>query len=557
MDLHLLRRAAFGNSITPMRRLAFVLLLACTVAATGCREKPATPPAPKPVAAPAGPVFRLHFAGLNHIATNGSSAKLNTLLSTPEAVAARKQVHDRLSLSLASWLYYTNSAAYTNRTALLRPLLDDLATNEFVFELHTLERAEWTLGVALNQSQLDTWTKNLSESAALTRSVLPLTNDVFPSWVVLCDGPSAMFRFVRANDWMLVTTSLADSLKNLITSIKSTGRPVPRSTNILDLTADLARLQPALDLPKAVAWPHLSVSVTAKGDALRSEATLKFANAAPWKLDSFRLPTNSVRDPLISFTAIQGFGDWLARLPEFKEWELKSTPNQFFTWARSDVPYNLLAAAPMPDASNTVVRAAPHALHTLGTNIAKAGIGRIAFTTNRTEIGWVGMPILVPFVRPAPEAGNDFLLFGSMAGIIPTGPNTNPPPAELLSQFLPRTNLVYYDWEITEAKLAQWVPIFQLTAMLSPNPSFPGAAAANQWLRAVSPKLGNTISEVTAVSPTELKAVRRSDLGLTAIELTWLARWLDNPAFPAFTYPTNSLPGLPPTPGGVPKLPGK
>ncbi|MFM8471559.1 MAG: hypothetical protein ACKODH_16615, partial [Limisphaerales bacterium] len=194
--------------------------------------------------------------------------------------------------------------------------------------------------------------------------------------------------------------------------------------------------------------------------------------------------------------------------------------------------------------------------HTLGTNVAKAGVGRIAFTTNRTEIGWVGMPILVPFVRPAPEPGDDFLLFGSMAGIIPMGPNTNPPPAELLNQFLPRTNLVYYDWEITEAKLAQWVPIFQITAMLSANPSFPGAAA-NQWLRAVSPKLGNAITEITAASAAELKAVRRSDIGLTAIELALLTRWLDNPAFPAFAYPTNAMPGLPTFPGGTPKPPGK
>ena len=115
----------------------------------------------------------------------------------------------------------------------------------------------------------------------------------------------------------------------------------------------------------------------------------------------------------------------------------------------------------------------------------------------------------------------------------------------MLNQFLPRTNLVYYDWEITEAKLAQWVPILQLSAMMSSTPSFPGAAAAHSWLRAVSPKLANTVTEVTAVSPAELRAVRRSDLGLTAIELTWLARWLDNPAFPAFAYPTNATPGLP------------
>ena len=101
----------------------------------------------------------------------------------------------------------------------------------------------------------------------------------------------------------------------------------------------------------------------------------------------------------------------------------------------------------------------------------------------------------------------------------------------------------------SEAKLAQWVPIFQLASMLSPNPTFPGAAAASQWLRAVSPKLGNAITEVTVASPAELKAVRRSELGLTAFELAVLTRWLDNPAFPAFAYPTNALPRLPPAPG--------
>jgi hypothetical protein len=552
MDFRLLPRMAFGNSSTPMRQIAFAGLLGCVLLAAACRKQPVAP-APKPAAPPptTGPVFRLHFAGLNHLATNAGAAKFNALLTTPEAIAARKQVHDRLATTLPRTLL--GAAASQNASALLRPLLDELAASKFLFETHDAQAASWMLTVFLDTPQRARWSTNLWQAVGTKPVALPATQSGISGWSAkTSDG--TLLTLVSFDDCLMLSKST--------TSAPMPANPAPgqhpaRSTNLVDLIADLARLQPALDLPKAIAWPHLSVSVTPRGDALRSEATLKFANAAPWKLDAFRLPTNSVRDPLISFTAMQGFGDWLARLPEFKEWQLKSTPNQFFTWARSDVPYNLLAAAPMPDASNSVVRAAPHALHSLGTNIAKAGVGRIAFTTNRTEIGWVGMPILVPFVRPAPEPGDDFLLFGSMAGIIPMGPNTNPPPAELLNQFLPRTNLVYYDWEITEAKLAQWVPIFQLTAMLSANPSFPGAAAANQWLRAVSPKLGNTITEVTAVSPTELQAVRRSDLGLTAIELAVLTRWLDNPAFPAFAYPTNAMPGMPTMPGGAPKLPGK
>lgn len=532
-----------------MTRLALTLLLGCTAALTACREKQPDAPAPKPAppAASAGPVFRLHFAGLDSLATGTNTARLNALLNNPEAVATRKQIHDRLAQTLPDALFGPD-VTRTNRAALLRPLLDDLAASKFLFETHDAHAASWMLTVFLTAERRARWSTNLWQAADTKPVALPAVNP----------GGTAWSTKTRSGD--LVTVAVFDDClmlgKSANGAVPPSGKAGPHpalSTNVIDLVADLPRLRAALDLPAIVAWPHFSLSVTAKGETLRSEATLKFANATPWQLAAFRLPTNSVRDPLISFTAVQGFGDWLARQPEFKEWELPSKPNQFFTWARSDIPYNLHAAAPMADASNTVVRIAPHALHTLGTNVAKGGFGRIAFTTNRTEIGWVGMPILVPFVRPAPELGNDFLLFGSMAGIIPMGPNTNPPPAELLNQFLPRTNLVYYDWEITEAKLAQWVPIFQLTAMLSANPSFPGAAAANQWLRAVSPKLANTITEVTATSPTELRAVRRSDLGLTAIELTWLARWLDNPAFPALAYPTNVMPGMPTMPGATPR----
>lgn len=518
-----------------MRRLLLALLLSLAAFAFACRERAATVPAP------AGPIFRLHFAGLGSVATNVASAKLNTLLSSPEAVAARKQVHDRLAITLPATLF--GSAANTNAGEILRPLLDELAANKFLFETYDAQGASWMLTVFLAAPQRAHWSTNLWQAVSTKPVVLPPLKPETSAWSANV-GNGNLLTVVNFEDCLMVSKAAP----NAPLPKPARDQPPALSTNLIDLVADFARLQPALDLPKPIAWPHFSVSVTPRGGALRSEATLKFINPAPWQLAAFRLPTNSVRDPLISFTAVQGFGDWLARLPEFKEWELPSAPNQFFTWARSDVPYNLHAAAPMADASNTVVRAAPHALHTLGTNLAKAGIGRIVFTTNRTEIGWVGMPILVPFVRPAPEPGDDFLLFGSMAGIVPTGPNTNPPPAELLSQFLPRTNLVYYDWEITEAKLAQWMPVFQLAAMLSPSLTFPRTAAANQWLRTVSPKLGNTITEVTAVSPTELKAVRRSDLGLTAIELTWLARWLDNPDFPAFSYPTNAMPGLPPVP---------
>jgi hypothetical protein len=528
-----------------MRRPVLTLILCCAASLLACSEKQPEAPVQKvatPVV-PAGPVLRLQFLGLVNLASGTNTARLSALLNNPEAVATRKQVHDRLARTLPDVIFGPDGSR-TNRSALLRPLLDELAASRFVFETHDERAVTWMLTVFLEAERRARWSTNLWQAADSTPVSLPAVNPGGTAWST------------KTKSGHLLTVGVFDDC--LMLSKTAPGAPFAggkaglqpaQSTNVIDLVADLPRLRDALGLPAAVAWPQLSVTVTAKGEALRSDATLKFANATPWQLTTFRLPTNSVRDPLISFTAAQGFGDWLARQPGFKEWEFKSTPNQLFAWARSDMPYNIHAAAPMPEASNTVVRAAPHALHTLGTNLQVAGLGRIVYTNSPPDIGWHGMPVLVPFVRPAPEPGDDFLLFGTMRGLVPKGPNTNPPPAELLNQFLPRTNLVYYDWEITEAKLAQWMPIFQLTAMMSATPSFPTAASANQWLRAVSPKLANTITEVTAVSPTELRAVRRSDLALTGIELALLARWLDNPAFPAFAYPTNSALRMPPTPG--------
>jgi len=526
-----------------MRRLAWTLLLVCAGTLASCQKEgpdvvASRPVSPKSPASAPGPALSLHFAGLTKLAADTNTAKFHALLTCPEALALRKQLVERLATTLPE-LLFGPGAARTNRGPLFRPLIGELLESEFWFSCEGGPSTGFNLAVQLSPEQRSRWSTNLWQAAESTPTAAPA------SWTTRATTGELITFGWTASGLMLARTGKQDQPGGFA---KPAAAP-QQWKNAFDLTVDLARLRKEMGLPLAVAWPEVHLTVNGRGDNLRSEATLKFADAVPWQLAAFRLPTNSVRDPLISFTAVQGFGGWLARLPEFKEWELKSVPNQAFTWARSDVPYNLHAAVPMPQASNTVVSAAPHALHTLGTNVQAARLGRIVFTTNRTEIGWAGMPILVPFVRPALEAGDDFLLFGTMAGIIPQGPNTNPPPAELLNQFLPRTNLVYYDWEITEAKLAQWVPILQLTAMLSTGPSFVGTGAASHWLRAVSAKLGNTITEVTATTPNELKAVRRSDLGLTALELALLARWLDNPAFPAFAYPTNAMTGLPPLPG--------
>ena len=63
---------------------------------------------------------------------------------------------------------------------------------------------------------------------------------------------------------------------------------------------------------------------------------------------------------------------------------------------------------------------------------------------------------------------------------------------------------------------------------------------ANKWLVAAEPKLGNAITEVAKTGPRELTLIRRSDLGLSALELFALVQWIAGPpAEEAFRVPAS------------------
>jgi len=111
----------------------------------------------------------------------------------------------------------------------------------------------------------------------------------------------------------------------------------------------------------------------------------------------------------------------------------------------------------------------------------------------------------------APLAGNLALLFEQVRG---------------------RTNLFYYDWEITQARLVHGKQFYQLLCGATGRHVPSTNTAAQRWIAAVGPKLTNTVTEITQAGPQELSLVRRSPIGFTGFELATLATLLDSPAFP-------------------------
>ena len=159
------------------------------------------------------------------------------------------------------------------------------------------------------------------------------------------------------------------------------------------------------------------------------------------------------------------------------------------------------------------------------------------------------------------EPAGDFLF----AEVFPNSPKSKPLPPELFAQ-LNRTNLVYYDWEMTGERLKLLPQLTQLALMFTQHKQLAAQSAAAKWLNRIGPTLGNTVTEVTQTAPNELSFTRKAPGGLTAIELTALANWLEATNFPGCDLrlpppkpriPHPRVPGAPPvkTPAAPPPSP--
>jgi len=137
------------------------------------------------------------------------------------------------------------------------------------------------------------------------------------------------------------------------------------------------------------------------------------------------------------------------------------------------------------------------------------------------------MPFIAPNLRALHESNGHFLF----AEVFPNAPGSKPLPPELFAQ-LSRTNLVYYDWEISGERLKLLPQLAQLALMLTRHQQLNVQSAAGKWLDCIRPTLGVAVTEVTQTAPNELLFTRKATGGLTAIELTALANWLEATNFP-------------------------
>jgi hypothetical protein len=223
------------------------------------------------------------------------------------------------------------------------------------------------------------------------------------------------------------------------------------------------------------------------------------------------------------------------------------------------VPLRTFAAVPVPDAKKALAQFEQKMSANTGWQSHLMMPVTMAMTNN--QISWRGMPFIAPNLRALHEPAGDFLF----AEVFPNSPKSRPLPPELFTQ-LNRTNLVYYDWEITGERLKVLPQLTQLALMFTRHKQLAAQSAAAKWLYRISPALGIAVTEVTQTAPNELSFTRKAPAGLTAIELTALANWLEATNFPGCDLrapPPNPrllrprVPGAPPskTPAAPPPVP--
>jgi hypothetical protein len=520
----------------------FLTFLFCTATMAAIVTQ-ASPPATNLMA-------RVHFAGAEQISADTNAVAFTNLWCSPEAQALREQTLNKLSRAPYNWLKQKMSANLGDGAGQLRPLLDDLLGAEWFLQIRdaTNGSPEFALAIRLDAGRAQLWQTNL-ENVLETWTVMSVEK-IQNGWELKKHLPPNLIRFVRVGDWVVFGWG-QDKLPlndELVRRVLAEKRPAPAEKNNW-LTADLdwprlARWWPSLS---AVKLPETRCQAVGRDGNLHLDGRLIFPQPLAMTLEKWRLPTNTIHEPIVSFTAVRGIAPWLEKQNWAQPYEISPVPNQVFIWAMAQMPLQSFAAVPVPDGKKALgeleQKMSAH------TNWQGHFMMPITMVMTNDEISWRGLPFIAPNLQVLHEPAGDVLL----AGVFPNSPRSKPLPPELLMQ-LGRTNLVYYDWETTAARLKLLPQLTQLALMVTHHRQLDMQSAAGKWLDHVGPTLSNTVTEVTQTAPNELSFTRKAPGGFTAIELTALANWLEAPNFPGcdlrlpppkFKRPHPKTPGAP------------
>jgi hypothetical protein len=550
-----LRNAVCSGTTQPtmrMKRIVRVLLFAGMLAlGAGCsNSEPGLPSEQgQPYVPSADTIARVHWLGEDRLGVAASASVLMRLWQLPASANLQAQTLDRLAAVPGRW--WAGDTTATNVVqALVRSLLDDIVWDESYLEIRrpANQPAEFAFAIRLDTVHAGIWETNLAsilESLTGPRSAA-LSNGR-QGWSFRKPGAPDVIKLIRAGEWTIVSRAPDDRalLDGILDWIRHD--PVPAigvGTNDW-LEADLDFQQLATVLPSM--WnlpanlPKMSLAINGDGANVLEHGKLTFPQPLPLQLEAWNFPTNVIREPLDSLTAVRGLHPWLPSLKIWHDLPLGAPPGQLFFWSLPGMASQVYFAAPLPEASNQVNCLAEYLM--AKANPWLAGHGYVTFErlpeSNGVMLG--NLSSIQPFLRFV-DATNGDVAFGGL--LLNTDPGTNtqdnlferPLLSGLFDHISAQTNLVYYDWELTGSRIEPCLYLGQALRVVSHHAQLPLESDSLECLRLIEPRLGICTTIVTRTGTNQLSFFRKSTVGFTGAELQLLADWLESPQFPTGLY---------------------
>jgi hypothetical protein len=506
---------------------------------TGCQKsEPVNLALPSTVLAP-DTIAHIHWLGKKRLGITAGAYYFMRIWQQPQSSRLERQTLNKLATMPGQWLPGATNLKNDDATRLWL-MLDDLLQEECYLEIRqpTNGTAETVFAILLNQNQTGQWRTNLAAVVESLTGTHTVADSAVQGWTTQ-PAKAGRIALSRVGDWTVVDVSSGKNplLEEITTRIRRDGVPfVSSGTNLwLEASLDLPRLAacfPTINHQRSTI-NHLNLAISGDGGNVITRAQLTFTQPLPAQLEPWNIPLDLIHEPLTSFTAVRGLQSLLAGWKTWSDLQMGTPPDQLFFWTLAGSPYRTYLAAALPDAGRQVTALTDHLLQKANPWLATNGYISFDRAPDSNGVTWGSLPDIKPFIK---SAGSGGWLY---AGLLPdTNTDAAPPPAGMIQDILNRTNLVYYDWEVTGPRLQPDLQLGQTVREIARRPQMPLDSAGLDWLALLIPRLGTSATIINRTAPDQLSLYRRSTLGLTAPELHLLADWLESPQFPRGLHST-------------------
>jgi hypothetical protein len=469
----------------------------------------------------ADPAVQYHCAGGLQLAGDTRLSTLHKIFTMPSAANFEDVALTRFSRLLTNSLRLGNNPS---SVSMIEPLLSDVLEQESLgrFGGASAAHPSFILAIRVETKRAQLWKDTLARIFGETGDNLKVQDFSGLRWNT--GGPGS-FWVIPARDWLLVGCGgdFSTVQYEYLSKIKAEGRPIPALThNWLEADLESDGLGGWFRLLKPA---HIRLTVAQGDDGLHVQALVTEATDVPWKSASWQIPKELMGGQLISFTAGQNVAAFLNINTTLSQLGSNPLTNQFYFWALDQMPLLNYMAWPVSNASNALEMLSVEAPAVLNPVLRRFNGTELVWNSKAGKLAWQNMRLFVPILESVRNKDGEFLLLSTF----PKRFQSTPIPEALLNQIEGRTNVAYYDWEVTGRRLSglQMVSVMIANRAAGTNDdTFAALDAESQWINGVARLAGNTITEITRVAPNELSIEREASVGFTAVELILLSDWL-------------------------------